>query len=258
MTLPDKQSAQIAGSTIEYAHGGSGTPSIVLLNGAGTPIEGWDRVWNRLAELSSVFAHNRFGVGGSGKPPEPQTGQAVVAGLRELLAVAHVPPPYVLVGHSLGGLFVNLFARLHPEEAAAVVFVVATSPMDAFLLEDYGSATHRFLQRTVDLLPGPGEQSAVAHLADTAKSVTEAAGFPAVPLVVVSGGKHSPMMPRAFRNVWAYRQSQLAALSPQGRHVVARRSGHFPQVTEPDVVVEAVRRVLQDAGCYPPREAEAK
>ncbi len=245
MTLPNKQSAQISGSTIEYVRGGSGTPPIVLLNGAGTPVEGWARVWDPLVELSTVFAYNRFGVGGSGKPPEPQTGEAVVAGLRELLAVAHVPSPCVLVGHSLGGLLANLFARLHPAEVAGVVLVEATSPMDISLVEDYGSATHRFLQRAVDLLPGPGEQSAVAHMADTAKSITEAGGFPAVPLAVVSGGKHSPMMPRAFRNVWAYRQSQLVALSPQGRHIVARRSGHFPQVTEPELVVDAIRLVCE-------------
>ncbi len=76
------------------------------------------RAWS-LIPIGTVIAVDRLGVGKSDRPTEPQTGEVIVATLRSLLAQAGVPPPYVLVGHSLGGLHVELFARRHPDEVAA-------------------------------------------------------------------------------------------------------------------------------------------
>jgi len=63
-----KQQASINGQTLEYVIAGQGSPLIVLINGAGGPIEGWFRVMEPLSALGTVFAYNRPGTGGSGKP----------------------------------------------------------------------------------------------------------------------------------------------------------------------------------------------
>ncbi|MFF2498849.1 alpha/beta fold hydrolase [Peribacillus sp. NPDC058075] len=69
-----------------------------------------------ISETASVFSYNRFGVVGSDKPKESQDGKSMVNPLREALTTVGFEPPYLLVGHSLGGLYANLYARLYPNE----------------------------------------------------------------------------------------------------------------------------------------------
>ncbi|WP_257452048.1 alpha/beta fold hydrolase, partial [Archangium lipolyticum] len=76
--VPPKQKASIHGQALEYIIAGQGSPTIVLVNGAGGPIEGWHRVLEPLSALGTVFAYNRPGIGGSGKPVVPQTGEVIV------------------------------------------------------------------------------------------------------------------------------------------------------------------------------------
>ncbi|HVZ42796.1 MAG TPA: alpha/beta hydrolase [Ramlibacter sp.] len=114
--LPPIQVAQTQAGRLSYVVSGFGASTIVLMNGAGVSLEGWRGLYPRIESMGTVFAWNRAGVKGSDAPRQPQTGVAVIASMRELLRYAGLEPPYVLVGHSLGGLFANLFARLHPRE----------------------------------------------------------------------------------------------------------------------------------------------
>ncbi len=138
--MPKLAKAAVGGSTLEYAVSGSGKPVIVLVNGAGGPIEGWYKIYAKLEKLGTVFAYNRLGLGGSSKPAEPQTGIVVVETLHTLLNIVGLQPPYVLVGHSLGGLYVNLFARQYPQEVAGAVLLDATAPDDVRMLPQEQSA----------------------------------------------------------------------------------------------------------------------
>ncbi|KFA91743.1 alpha/beta fold hydrolase [Archangium violaceum] len=243
--LPPKQKARIQGQELEYLIAGQGSPTLVLINGAGGPIEGWLRVWEPLSALGTVFAYNRPGLGGSGKPVVPQTGDVLVESLRALLSHAQLPPPYVLVGHSLGGLAVNLFARTYPAEVSGVVLLDATAPEDVGVMASHRSGFQRFAQRTLEALFGRDELGETEHVSRTVDLIQRAGPFPDVPLVVVTGGKPAMSWATAEQALAARAEHQrrLAALSPRGRQMLASRSGHFPQLTEPEVVVEAVRSV---------------
>ncbi|WNG36464.1 alpha/beta hydrolase [Archangium violaceum] len=243
--IPPKQKASIHGQALEYIIAGQGSPTIVLVNGSGGPIEGWLRVLEPLSALGTVFAYNRPGLGGSGKPVVPQTGEVIVESLRALLLHANLPPPYLLVGHSLGGLAVNLFARTFPAEVSGVVLLDATAPEDVRVMAKHQNGFQRFAQRTLDTIFGKDEFGETEHVSRTVDLIQRAGPFPDVPLVVVTGGKPAmawatPAQALAAR---AEHQRALAALSPQGKQLIASRSGHFPQLTEPEVVVEAVRLV---------------
>jgi pimeloyl-ACP methyl ester carboxylesterase len=245
--LPSKQRASIQGQTLEYVIAGQGSPTLVLINGGGGPIEGWHRVWEPLSALGTVFAYNRPGIGGSGKPVVAQTGEVIVESLRALLRQAHLSPPYVLVGHSLGGLAVNLFARTFPEEVSGVVLLDATAPEDVGVMAAHQSGFQRLAQRTLDALFGKDDFGETEHVSRTVELIQRAGPFPDIPLAVVTGGKPAmawatPAQALAAR---AEHQRRLAALSPQGRQLIAGRSGHFPQFTEPELVVEAVRLVTE-------------
>jgi pimeloyl-ACP methyl ester carboxylesterase len=245
-SISPKLLANIGGNIFEYVTAGSGLPTIVLVNGSGGPIEGWYKIFASLAESGTVFAYNRLGIGGSSKPAAPQTGDVMVSSLRALLRQAKLPLPYLLVGHSLGGLIVNLFARSFPGEVSAVVLLDATAPEDIGVMAKYQSAVQRVVQKTLDTVLGKNEFSETEHAARTVELIDRAGPFPAIPLIVVTGGKLA--MPWATAApalaARAKHQRKLADLSPKGKQIIARQSGHFPQFTEPDVVLDAVREAM--------------
>ena len=240
----DTRVATIDGVAVEYAVARNGTPASVRLNGAGGPLEGWFRVLAPLEAVSTVVAYNRLGIGQSSKPSGPQTGDVVVCMLRALLDELGLRPPHVLVGHSLGGLFVNLFARTYPDEVASVVFLEAAAPEDSTLVDEHSTGFQRSAQRVVDAVFGQDQIGEAACVPKTVELIARAGIFPPVPVVVVSGGKPARSVPAAVRDARARNQAALAALSPLGEHLIARRSGHFPQMSEPSLVSEAIRSVV--------------
>jgi pimeloyl-ACP methyl ester carboxylesterase len=169
-----------------------------------------------------------------------------VTTLRLLLEQAGVPPPYVLVGHSLGGLHAELFARRHPGEVGGIVLVEAASPDEATDPPRQGRLA-RVITSVVDginrLRGRPRGLDEVDNVAATIRQIRTAPSFPNVPLVVVTGGKRMRMVPDAAFVAHQEAQRGRVALSPQRRQVIAHESGHFPQLQEPAVVVAAIREV---------------
>lgn len=246
--LPLKLTRQVAGETVEYVLAGAGMPSVVLVNGAGGPVEGWFKVFARLAGARSTFAYNRPGIGRSGKPSAPQTGDEMVYLLRATLEALEVPRPYVLVGHSLGGLVVDLFARLYPEEVAAVVMLEATTPADVRLLPRHESGMQRWLKGLARRLAPPHPYDDTEQLDTTLAELDAAPPFPPLPLLVVTGARPALQWatPRALLEARARHQRELAALSPLGRQIMAMESGHFPQFSEPALVCEVIEAAARE------------
>jgi len=243
--LPKKKT-RVGDETLEHVVVGSGSPTIVLVNGSGGPIEGWHKVLAPLEALSTVFAYNRLGVGGSSKPALPQTVEHMVDVLRTLLREVGVPSPYLLVGHSLGGLIVNLFARRFPSDVAAVVMLDATAPEDPAVMADHETISQCLVRRTMDAIFRHDANVETEHVAQASITIERAGPFPAVPLLVVTGGR--PAMswatPRKAIAARAEHQQKMAGMSSLGRQIIAEHSGHFPQLTEPEVVIAAVREAL--------------
>lgn len=249
--LPKKNTINIDGNTVEYVTSGSGSPVVVLVNGAGGPIEGWFRVFSGLEKLTTIFAYNRAGIGRSSKPTEPQTGNILVETLRAALLKAGLEPPYILVGHSLGGLIVNLFARTYPNTVAGVVFLDATAPEDVASMAAHETLLQRFLRQLLERVFGKDTLGEVAHVQQTVTLIEQAPPFPNIPVVVVSGGKPAMawLTPAPALASRAENQRRLSLLSPRGKQVIASKSGHFPQLSQPEIVIEAIRSVLQSREC---------
>jgi pimeloyl-ACP methyl ester carboxylesterase len=108
---------------------GRGQPTVVFDSGLGDSHEVWRWVWPEVARFTGVLLYDRAGLGRSDTGPEPRTSAQMVRELRTLLRNAKVEPPYVLVGHSLGGMNLRLFAIRYPDEVAGLVLVDAT-PLD--------------------------------------------------------------------------------------------------------------------------------
>ena len=162
-----------------------------------------------------------------------------------------MPPPYVLVGHSLGGLYSMYYARAYPQEVAGLVLVDSSHPEQVERCrekEEAKKCEEPWLTRmTLKLLPDAvyGEWRGREQ---AGREVADAGPFPSVPLVVLTRGKYAwdggdAADPYAADD-WLEMQRELAALSPYGRHIVVKESGHVIQKDEPELVVQAVSDMI--------------
>ena len=247
--LPALHALPTRNGRLSFILSGHGAPRIVLFSGAGMSLQGWEPLYPGIERVGRVLGWNRFGLQGSDRPRGRQAGAAVLGSLRELLVQVDLAPPYVLVAHSLGGLFANLYARLYPQEVAGVLFIEATHPADHAVLKKHETQIERALARMLTLpqaLLRPNLHSELAGVQDTVREIEAAGPFPELPLRVVTGG----LTPRAWMMspgaVGARRanQQELARLSPRGGQVIAHKSGHFPQLTEPQLVLRVLEELL--------------
>jgi pimeloyl-ACP methyl ester carboxylesterase len=102
---------------------GEGEPAVIFAPGGGASTLEWGPVQHRIAKKTRTVAYDNAGFGFSDPGPLPRTASAIVNDLRAALRAADVPPPYVLVGWSMGGLIMRLFAFLYPQEVIGMVMV---------------------------------------------------------------------------------------------------------------------------------------
>ena len=103
-TVPGVVTDTAGGRTVEHALAGQGAPVVVFENGLGANLDWWAKVWPEVARDTTVLAYNRAGYGKSEASSEARDGAHIVEELRALLRERGLAPPYILVGHSLGGL----------------------------------------------------------------------------------------------------------------------------------------------------------
>ena len=165
-----------------------------------------------------------------------------------------MPGPYVLVGHSIGGLFVRLYAHTYPGEVAGLVLVDASheeqeARREALVSPEQWAAYRQVAAR----FPNPEGIDLGASFAQV-RAARAAAPLPPLPLVVVTAGQ--PADPSVFppgwpveaqARMWRELQADLAGLAPNARHVVAARSGHYVHQAEPGLVVDAIQQVVAAA-----------
>lgn len=233
---------------LRHSLAGSGTPPVVLLNGAGVRQAYWRLVVPGLAQLTQVLAYDRSLPPGFRRHPQP-IGAHTIAELRALLDALELAPPYLLVAHSLGGLHADLFARHHPGEVAGMVLVDCSHPEQERRFAPGSNAATRGVRALVafyDRLFGPGSMTEVVRFNDIADEIAAAPAFPDIPLTVITAGRIPPrwMIPAHLWAIHLDNQRELAALSPRGRQVMAAASDHHVPVKQPDIIIEAVAEML--------------
>src|SRR5262249_40001039 len=126
--LPNTQVIRLRDARqVEFARLGQGGPVTVFEAGGGMRMSTWKKVFSDVATFTTAVAYNRAGFGNSSPSEAPRNGPSIVRELRAFLRELGLSPPYVLVGHSLGGLYMQPFARLPPDEGAGSVRGAAPS-----------------------------------------------------------------------------------------------------------------------------------
>ena len=273
---PPGQLVDVGGYRLHINCTGTGSPTVIIEAGLGD----WSTSWGgyvqpEVAKTTRVCTYDRAGMGWSEAGPLPRDAAQFVKELHTLLQNADISGPYVMVGHSLGGLAVRVFVHDYSSEVAGVVLIESMNPKQLsqsstevhsqsntqaqpFSLQ---AALARFgVARLLVKLPGiapslPANEEAYYPLYVRPQSfqatANESKGMPAagaqaatvktfgdLPLIVLTAKLNDiPSWPK-----W---QTELLQLSSNSQQLFAENSGHNIQADEPDVVVAAILQMVQ-------------
>jgi pimeloyl-ACP methyl ester carboxylesterase len=253
-------------------------PTVVIEPGAGCPASLWWSVQARIANFARVMSYDRAGYLWSDPGRGERTLADRVQDLQALLAHADAPPPYVFLAHGMGGLLARLFARENPTLVAGLV-LIETPPETVLLRRSFQQRCQRRArgQRWQAFAAGlglvrlwavfgggralPGERvggalcvrprhaqavrSDLLALTRWAEALRQPGARGALgerPLIVISHAPHAQPA-AASEAAWQEGQRQLAALSSDSELVLSARGDLAIALEEPELVVEAVRRV---------------
>jgi pimeloyl-ACP methyl ester carboxylesterase len=292
---PPGQLVDVGGYRLHINCQGNGSPTVVMEAGLGEPSLMWALVQPQVSTATKVCVYDRAGLGWSDPSPKPRTTESMVEELHILLKNANIQGPYVLVGHSTGGMLVRLYAHSYPTDVVGMVLVdtqhedqllrlsetVQQNVRATFAQEDQTLPLFRAVAVTgigawvpaitaltdIPQLPSPAREAFSALAVSDpkfieAKTAEEDAIFESlaqvraahitslgnIPLIVLYHGITESPTPGLTldedKQWWLGLQTELAALSPQGKLVVADKSVHHIRLDQPNLVIDAIQQVM--------------
>lgn len=250
------QLVDVGGRRLAVKDLGQGTPVVVLEMGMAGTSQMFDHIAPKVAEWTRVIWYDRGGLGQSDPAPEPRTYRDRITDLHTLLQKMEVPGPSVLVGHSMGGQLVRLYAALYPQDVAALVLIDASHETQFERLEaalppakegEHPWITEKRLKR------GSWKQPVNDERIDNVTGFEQmrvCGSLGNLPLVVITRGRapDSGDAPQEiideWEQIWWQLQCEQAALSTNSRHIVAEKSGHLINQDEPELIIEEIRRIV--------------
>jgi pimeloyl-ACP methyl ester carboxylesterase len=299
---PPGRMIDVGGRKLHLLDDSASGPPVIFEAGISATCLNWTRVRAEAAGFARACAYDRAWLGWSDPAPSPRTTANILDDLRAMLEAAQIPRPYILTGHSFGGMLVRAYAARYPDHVAGLVLVDPLSPAEwldpppahtrmlrlgiklskrGALLARIGlvraplalliSGGRRVPQWMAKLSSGRGEsvisrlvgevrkmpeetwpmvrahwclpknfQGMEAYLESLPASAAEAAALAepnAIPIIVLSAANATPEQ--------LEEREAIVRRSPRGRHIIARRSGHWIQLDEPELVVEAIREMIE-------------
>jgi pimeloyl-ACP methyl ester carboxylesterase len=241
---PEERLVDVGGHALHVVCQGTGAPTVLIELGAGQSTVAWNGTQPELAATHRTCVYERAGSGTSPIGPMPRTAKQVSDELQALVTNANIPTPMIIVSHSIGALYTQLFAAEHEDEVAALVFVdprtaeyqlgyranLTPAELDADAAEVAGLSREPF---------GPE----VLAADESAQQVIAAGNLPDVPVVVLTAGLPDPARPQADLAFWRLTHQHLAAQVSRGTERVVEGAEHEIWRTHSSALVDAVTEV---------------
>jgi pimeloyl-ACP methyl ester carboxylesterase len=285
--LPPGQWTDINDYSLHIYCTGEGSPTVVLEAGLNDFHVTWARVQPEVAKSTRVCSYDRAGLGWSQPSPNPRTSSVMAEELHTLLRNTGIEGPYILVGHSFGGIVVRSFARQYPSVVAGMVLVDSAHEEQTSRLPFlWDSAEELIAQfRTLSFMSTSGlmalsptsipnrglpedayrqYQAVLATMDYFNGAIAETKTFYSatpqpkpmslgdLPLVVLRHGIPDAAVDKGtqqiqFEQEWARMQDELARLSSNSRQIIAGQSGHYIQLDQPEIVIDSILELIRTA-----------
>jgi pimeloyl-ACP methyl ester carboxylesterase len=232
---------------------GQGSPAVVFVSGGfgGAWWVTWDKVRLKVNEFSRTVIYDRGGAGGSEAAPPPRDSRHIASELHTALRNAGVEPPYVLVGSSLGGIHVRVFAHQYPSDVAGLVLVDPTSEdFEAELIKARGPEFRERAEKQKAEMAKQAEQMPLGRryeyeaLEASLQQARDAWPLPAVPVVLLTSMHPTSDIATGSPIIWLELHKDFLKRVPVSVHIVTEKSGHGIQMEEPTLVVDAIRQIV--------------
>jgi pimeloyl-ACP methyl ester carboxylesterase len=266
---------KVHGRQMALFEAGTGETTVVFDAGLGDSSTSWDVVQSQVSRFTRTVSYDRAGRGQSHFVPGPCTSLDIANDLHAMLEAARIPGRYILVGHSFGGYNVRVFADRFPDLIAGVILVDSSHEFQArafgSVLGNVGLPPRAFGESEA-LAFARQEQATFADpsypanfvdpenidWAITSEQVSQARVPDHAALMVITAGINGwwwfedltgipAQISKQLSVVWRNLQEQLVRLSPQGQQVIAENSHHYVHHDQPEVVVEAIRGMVDSA-----------
>jgi pimeloyl-ACP methyl ester carboxylesterase len=234
----------IGGRSLYLDCHGSGSPTVVMDAGLGNTHATWSAVAPAVSKLARVCTYDRANLGSSDATTKPRSSADIVSDLHALLKSASISPPYLLVGHSLGGMDMRLFASDFATEVAGIVLVDPTPT--AFVDEECAVVT---ASECSALRSGWSDNPEGIDNVKNGQEITQTGPLPTVPMTVLAATTHGqavitePATQAQIEVFWQRDQAALVASMPQAKLEVIP-SGHDIQLLHPDAVIGALTEMI--------------
>ena len=240
-SLPNSTTEKIGDRQVEFALTQHNTTPVVFENGLGGRMEHWKEVLPEISKDTTTLVYNRQGYGKSGATLTPRDGEHIVDELRVLLRSKGLNPPYILVGHSLGGLYMQHFARKYPDEVSALILVDSTHPkqFDGEAAIDKQSFWVRFIIGA--MVTGTAKEE-LRLLPQTGEQVLSLPTLQNKPVYVLSASK--PLQEKSkMADDANEKRKDIARLYPNAKQIWVD-SGHVIPLEKPESIVAVIRETL--------------
>ncbi len=247
---------------------GKGAPVVVIDAGITDQLDKLRPLQERIARVTHVITYNRAGYGQSEPGPLPRHSGREAQELKTLLEKASVPGPYVLVGHSLGALNIQVFASKYPDDVAGIV-LLDPPPLSFILGQEYRELGMMAEQMTAEwqaIADSAAKSTDVQEKArsaffsmiasehremfgESARLVSAVLTFGDMPLVVMAAGKPNPAfgeVAEEYQRYWIEQSRALADKSTNGKFVLAEGASHYLYLDVPELVAESILSVIYE------------
>ncbi len=265
---PSDQMISIGSHRLQIHLEGKGDPTVVIDAGITDQLDKLRPLQERIARVTHVITYNRAGYGQSEAGPLPRHSGREAEELKDLLEKASVPGPYVLVGHSLGALNMQVFASRYPDDVAGMV-LLDPPPLSFILGQEYRELRVMAEQMTAEWQAiadssaqstDPQEKARSAFFrmiasehrqmfGETASLVGSLSTFGDIPLVVIAAGKPNPALGEVaeeYQRYWVEQSRALTDRSANGKFILAEGASHYLYLDVPELVAESILAVVYE------------